>query len=451
VSGTALDHRLVRGYLRQLDAAMRGLPAAAARELTEQITAHLEDALGPDAGDQEVAATLNRLGSPAGLAAEAWAASGSPGPQFTPGSPRMRWRLAAVIVIPTLTAAALGALQISSDASNVVASGRVQHLAQLDAAVVRLTQDLEDERDLSAAYAARRMAGPVRVTLARARMATDAAASTVRADAAGIGAGYQPVAVQALNGLLASLTDLGDIRAAVSSGPWPAPQVIRVYTGNVIAPAITFSAVVGGGISAARLQGTVTTLAALARVENDQSVQRAIVYAALSAQPPVLAPEELSLLEQAYAQQAADLAAFNSSAGPAEQQLFANTVAGAAVDLAAAQETLAESQAAAHPSAPLTRNTGLDAAAWYGDMSTTIGDTRTVAGQLAGQITGQANALKSNAAKRLLLTSAATVALLLVLLISAALALQGSRAGARRVRSSAIALQRTFPTYKVGK
>jgi hypothetical protein len=36
MSGTALDHRLVRAYLRELDAAMRGLPTAQARELNEQ-------------------------------------------------------------------------------------------------------------------------------------------------------------------------------------------------------------------------------------------------------------------------------------------------------------------------------------------------------------------------------------------------------------------------------
>jgi len=421
VSGTALDHRLVRDYLRELDAAMRGLPAAAARELREQIAAHLEDALGPEAGDQEVAVTLSRLGSPAGLAAEAGGANGSSGPRFTPGRSRIRWRLAVVIAVPTLIAAALGTLQISSDASNVVASGRVQRLAQLDAAVVRLTQDLEDERDLSAAaYAARRPPGPVPVTLARARTATDAAASAVRADAADIGAGYQPGILQALNSLLAGLTDLGDIRAAVSSAAGPASEVIRVYTGDVIAPAVTFSAAVGGGIGDARVQDTITTLAALLRVENDQSLQRAIVYAALSAQPSVLAPEELTTLEQVNAQQVADQAAFNSSAGPAEQQLFANTVAGPAVDSAAAQETLAESQAAANPSAPLTRNTGLNAATWYANMSTTIEDTRQVAGQLAGQLTSQANTLKSNAAKSLLLTTIAALALLL-LLISAVL------------------------------
>jgi hypothetical protein len=94
MSGTALDHPLVRGYLRDLDAALRGLPAAQAGELREQITAHLDDALGPDAGDQEVAASLSRLG--------------------VSGRPRRRGR------------------------------GRE-----------RLTRDMEDERDLSGTYVAR--------------------------------------------------------------------------------------------------------------------------------------------------------------------------------------------------------------------------------------------------------------------------------------------------------
>jgi hypothetical protein len=96
-------------------------------------------------------------------------------------------------------------------------------------------------------------------------------------------------------------------------------------------------------------------------------------------------------------------------------------VAGAAVDRADQKEALAEQAAAANPSAPLTRNTGLDAATWYADMSTTVGDTRKVAGQAVGQITVRADTLKSNAAKSLLLTSIVTL-LLLVLLISTALA-----------------------------
>jgi hypothetical protein len=53
-------------------------------------------------------------------------------------------------------------------------------------------------------------------------------------------------------------------------------------------------------------------------------------------------------------------------------------------------------------------------------MSTTIGDTRKITDQLAGQITVRANTLKANATKSLLLTSLVTL-LLLVLLVSTAL------------------------------
>jgi hypothetical protein len=408
MSGTTLDHRLVRDYLRELDKAMRGLPDTQARELKEQITAHLDDALQPGAGDQDVAATLSRLGSPADLAAEAGAASGSSGPPLALSGRRVRWRLAAIIAVPTIIAAVLGALQISGDVSSYAATGRVQHLARLDAAVVTLTQKLEDERDLSAAYAAREDNGP----LTRPRGATDAAASTVRADAAGVGAGYSAGTVRDLKALLGALTILGDIRRTVS-----APGIIPLYSLGVIRPAITFSTAVGDGTGDARLQATVTTLAALLRVENEMSVQRAILYAALSARPPVLAPADLTSLLQAFQQQRADLSAFNASADTTEQRLFSNTVSGAAVNRALTGTLVAE----AVPVAQLSGRLGLDAAMWYADMSTTIGDTREVANQLVGQVTARAGALRSDATRRLVLTSIVTLGLLLlVLLISAA-------------------------------
>lgn len=422
MSGTALDHPLVRGYLRELDAALRDLPAAQASELREQITAHLDDALWPDAGDQEVAAILTRLGSPAGLAAEAGGAGGSSAPKSAFGRGRVRWGLAAVIAVPMTVAVVLSALQISTVANSYVASGRDQHLARLNAAVVTLTRDLEDERDLSGAYAARGQAGPVPLALARARAATDTAARTVRADAAGIGAGYQPGTVQDLDAVLAALTDLRAVRGDVSSRAFPESQVIRVYTGNIIDPENTFSAAVASGTSDAPLQAAVTTLAALLRVENDQSAQRAILYAALSAGPPVLAAENLASLQQARTQESTDLTSFNASTNTTEQELYSNTVSGQRVDVASSSELLAEQSAATSPRKPLTSGAGLDATMWYRDKSITIGDTRKVTGRLVSQISDQANTLRSGATRNLLLISIATGVLLLLLLVSAVLA-----------------------------
>ncbi|MBO0838087.1 MAG: hypothetical protein J2P28_21590, partial [Actinobacteria bacterium] len=73
MSGTALEHRLVRDYLTQLDVALGGLPSAKARELRSQIAGHLEEALSPDVNDEDVAAVLHQLGRPADLAREAQA------------------------------------------------------------------------------------------------------------------------------------------------------------------------------------------------------------------------------------------------------------------------------------------------------------------------------------------------------------------------------------------
>jgi hypothetical protein len=93
MSGTALDHPLIRHYLRELDAALAGSPAGTARELREQITAHLEDTLQAGASDQEVTDGLARLGSPASLAAEARASGPAPSPAAQ-ARHRMRAQLA---------------------------------------------------------------------------------------------------------------------------------------------------------------------------------------------------------------------------------------------------------------------------------------------------------------------------------------------------------------------
>jgi hypothetical protein len=70
-----LEHPRVADYLRELDAALAGLPAAAAAELSEQLRAHLREALPPDAGEDAVEAVLAALG-PARLVAEAASGQG---------------------------------------------------------------------------------------------------------------------------------------------------------------------------------------------------------------------------------------------------------------------------------------------------------------------------------------------------------------------------------------
>jgi hypothetical protein len=101
MNGAMLKNPLVRGYLRELKAACATLPAGRARELREQITAHLEEALPPGATNAEVDAELRRLGPPRSLAADA----SGPIPAATRlrnRLSRLRWRAWTAIAVAVM-------------------------------------------------------------------------------------------------------------------------------------------------------------------------------------------------------------------------------------------------------------------------------------------------------------------------------------------------------------
>jgi hypothetical protein len=107
MSETVLRHHLVRDYLRALDAACAVLPPARARELRDQIAAHLDEALPPGAADSEVSAELARLGTPRALAAEvAGPVPPRIGTRLLYRLARLRWRAwAAIATVAALVAA----------------------------------------------------------------------------------------------------------------------------------------------------------------------------------------------------------------------------------------------------------------------------------------------------------------------------------------------------------
>jgi hypothetical protein len=115
--------------LRELDAAFAGSPAGQARELREQITAHLQDALPPGASDQEVAATLGRLGSPASLAAEA--RGGVPAPSLTAQAgrrvraalARQTWRFWSIAAAAVLLAGSVAGYVTAVQTAGVLQAG----------------------------------------------------------------------------------------------------------------------------------------------------------------------------------------------------------------------------------------------------------------------------------------------------------------------------------------
>jgi signal transduction histidine kinase len=366
---------------------------------------------------------------------------GSGRSRFALSNWRVRWRLAALIAVPLLTAVVLGALTINRNVSNWQTTGRVQHLAQLNRAVLNYIQAVEDERDYSIASTANRHDYSAR--LRTARRVTDGAAAEVAALADGItvGSGYQLAAVQAVNAVQVSAKTLPYVRKAVADPLFPMAAIMQVYTVNVIQPANTFTSVVGNETTNIDFRRDVTALGALLQIEDSKSVQRALLLRAVSHPQPTLSPDDVAGLQQAQQQEKADLANFDASVDPAEQLNYSNTVTGSPVDQAAQQESLAlallPGASSAHPLTSANART-LSAANVNKDMSFTVGKVRQVADELNGNISTLANTSRNNATTGLLVTSLVTLLLLLLVALVSTIVARSLIRPLRKLRTDAL-------------
>ncbi len=412
---------------------------------------------GPGAASVSGPTAQPNLPVPAGQARRP-AAPLSGGGQAPPrkGSPlsisnwRVRWRLIAIITVPTVTALILGVIQIVSAVDNYSSYKRTQDLASMNRLVVTAAGLLADERDDSAGFVAGGRSGSGASAALQARLTSDVAATTsvtnqISAAAPAIvnGTGYRAQTVLDLtNGVLASISDLKYIRQTVTSTEAPATSVILEY-GRVIQAFNTFSNDTAAGSSSATLQADVAGLNALLRMENDASTQRAYLYQALATAPtPNLTPTALAGLNQAVEAQVADTASFDQSASVTQQQNLNNIVAGPKVDEAKSAEQLAIATATANEpltigNPPTCAHLG-PAACWMDTQTQQITLMRSVSNGLADDITTQANSLESNALRTAVWVSVATLVLLILVLLITTFVARSMIRPLRKLRAEAL-------------
>ncbi|HTW21406.1 MAG TPA: nitrate- and nitrite sensing domain-containing protein, partial [Mycobacteriales bacterium] len=372
------------------------------------------------------------------------------GSSWRPSNWRVRWRLIAIIVVPTVFALILGVIQIAGSVSNYDSYKRVQTLADLNSLVVQGAALLADERDVTAGYvAAGGQAGLAPPTLKATVLADQSATTQVmnkistQAQAVVNGSGYRAQTVEDLsNGVLAGISDLKYIRQAATTTKSPALSVITNYD-RLIQAFITFSNDVGAGTGNDTLQSDVSVLNALLRMEDDASLQRAYLYQALESPSPALTPVALGDIDQAAEQQQADTNQFGTVASVAEQQTLNNTVAGPQVDEAKSAEKLAIATAGTAKlqigtQQTCTGTTAAPAACWYSTQTAQIDDMRTVSDQLVGQVTDQADSLAQTALHDAILDSVAVLLLLLLVLLITTLVARSMIRPLRRLRSDAL-------------
>ncbi|HMD92730.1 MAG TPA: nitrate- and nitrite sensing domain-containing protein [Trebonia sp.] len=367
------------------------------------------------------------------------------GSRFSLSNWRVRWRLIAIIAVPTVTAMILGGIQIGNSVSNYVAFQRVQTLANLNALVVHGAAQLADERDDMAGYVASgRKNAQMLAAVNKDQVATSSTLTTVegQADAvAGNGSYRQQTVLDLKNGVLAGVADLTFIRKAALTTQYPPLAVIQSYD-RLVTAFDTFSNDIAAGSGNATLQTDNSVLNALLRMEDDASLQRAYLYQALASTPANLTPVALADLNQAFSQQQADTSQFNAAASVAEAQTLNNTVAGPQVDEAQSAEKRAIASAAAGPALTIgtqqSCGTESPAQCWFSTQGTQIQDMRSVSDQLVSQITAQANSLVSTSLRDAVIISVATLILLLLVLLITTFVARSMIRPLRKLRADAL-------------
>jgi signal transduction histidine kinase len=360
---------------------------------------------------------------------------------------RVRWRLIAIIAVPTLTALILGAIQISTAVENYTADKRVQTLANLNALVVKGAGQLADERDITAGLVASGKSNTaMQAQVNRAQAATDATLAEIRSQAAAVtgDSGYRAQTVLDLNnGVLAGINDLTLIRQAALKTQYPPLAIIQTYDERLIAPFDTFSNDIAAGTGNASMQTNVTVLNALLRMEDDASLQRAYLYQALASPSPGLTSVALTALNQAATQQQADTMQFTGDASVTEAQNLNNTVSGPQVDAAKSEESLAvaltnKNQSIAAIGTAQTCGKTPQAQCWYQTQAVQISDMRQVSDGLVGQVTAQANALTSSSLRSAIITSVVTLLLLILVLLITTFVARSMIRPLRKLRADAL-------------
>jgi signal transduction histidine kinase len=381
---------------------------------------------------------------PAGNAASGGGRKGSP---FSISNWRVRWRLVAIIAVPTITALILGVIQIVGSVNNYESFKRVQTLANLNALVVTATGQIADERDATVGFVASgRKNAALKTAAANAQNATTVTTNEIASDATAVinGSGYRAQTVIDLNGVLADISDLANIRQAATGTLTPALSVIQNYDLRLLQPFMAFSDDVAAGTGNATLQSDVTVLNALLHMEDDASLQRAYLYQALESSPPALTPTGLSDLNQAVAQQSADNSQFDAVAQVGEQQILNNVVSGQDVDEAESAQSLAIATADTSTLQIGAQQSCANVSAaqcWWTTKTAQIQDMRTVSNGpngLVEQIQAQANSLAQSALRSAELVSVATLLLLLLVLLITTFVARSMIRPLRKLRADAL-------------
>ncbi len=348
---------------------------------------------------------------------------------------RVRWRVLALIAIPTAAAIGLGGIRIQAAIHSAGTFHRIEQLAVLGGNVTKLAHAMEDERDRTAGFIAAGRPASGQAALSSQYAVTDAAAGLVRAHSAGIGSAYPAGTREQVAAVLARINDLHGLRAAALHSKLPSLPMITDYSQAIAALFALNDEIAQGGANTA-LSDSVRTLGLLSRMKDQASQQRAILYASLITGQ--ITPNALNALTAAQGQQASELSTFMASTTVGQQQHYADTVTGTQDDLAQNLEQRAINLASSNTPLLLGATSSIASKQWYSAMSAIVSQMRAVESRAVSSTIEQSRALQRAATRSALVTGILVLGFLVLVLIVTAIIARSMVRPLRRLRAGAL-------------
>jgi signal transduction histidine kinase len=370
---------------------------------------------------------------------------------------RVRWRVLALVAIPTVAAIVLGAVRIGAASTTASNFAHTSQVATLAADLNALTQAVEDERDVTAGALAARQAG--NATLERSLLAelparydaSNADLTAVQNEAAQVKPTLSGIASSDLTTALSGVSALPDLRGFVQSKISPLPM-IQDYSNRVISPLLAFDNDIALGSSNSQLAQSASAFSALAQMADQVSTQRAILYAALL--EGKFEPDAEQSLSSAQTEEASELAAFQATAAnlPAYQPAAGGTPAGFSATIREAQQFTTAVQGpridqtqAIELEASIAGNTGnnlgsetSNAQNWFQAMTSKLNTIRGVETDALDGISAQAGTLHQAAVGSEELTAGIVFALLIAVLLFTIVVARSMILPLRKLRADAL-------------
>ena len=337
---------------------------------------------------------------------------------------RVRSKLTAVVLVPTLATVALAGTRVAAAGSDARTFDRVATLADLGRQVTGLVQDLQTERDLTSRYSASgRQKGSNDMGAAREKV--DQSLSAYTAAAKAIDSSYSPDLHDQFVLVGDNLAGLAQLRQAVGNAGLTRTSILAEYS-TTIRTLLDLDASIAATANDRDLERAVRTLADLSQVKEFASQVRADLLAILDQKSFAVGQFQDFVGVVAREQSATDQ--FRVDASIDDRALFADTVSGKEVSQA---KTIQDTATREQLSPLLGNEPGQSADDWYANETKKIDLMRQVEQKLLANVISLADDLRSSKQQDGIV---AAVELLAVLLAAAILTIIVARSMTRPLR-----------------